>query len=102
MSDGSFDYLYIKSANKLPSFIEDLKRMAAALTEAGAYDAALETEKVVAFIEHSERQIEARRSRLKAVWRAMERWKNADWGRERFEEAVQNYRGEPVEQELAP
>jgi hypothetical protein len=51
-----------------------LRQMAAALAEAGADDAALDTEAIVLAAEHAMRQIEARRERLYDVWFAMECW----------------------------
>jgi hypothetical protein len=92
MSGGSFDYLCDRSADELLTALPTMRRMAAALTEAGAGDAALETEALVLAVEHALRQIEARRRRLDRVWHAIEWWKSGDWSEDQFRAALAAYR----------
>jgi hypothetical protein len=94
MSGGSFDYLCDLSAEEMLTERHRtlMRRMAAALTEAGAGDAALETEALVLAVEHALRQIEARRRRLDRVWHAIEWWKSGDWSEDQFRAALAAYR----------
>lgn len=93
MSGGSFNYLCFAPVEDLfGKHKGDLREMADALTTAGYKDAAAETERVLAYVEHAERQIAARVERLQAVWKAVEWWRSADSGPEAVAEAVAKYR----------
>jgi hypothetical protein len=94
MSGGSFDYLCDRTSAEL--VVEDqltmLQRMEAALIDADAADAAMETAAVFMVAEYALRQIEARRARLDRVWHAIEWWKSGDWSEDQFRAALAAYR----------
>jgi hypothetical protein len=98
MPGGSFDYLFRKEAVELLSSREDIARMAAALQDAGFPDAALETERLVAMLEHVERQIGARVERLTSVWRAAEWFYSGDIGIDRLREVVTLWRRRDIQE----
>lgn len=72
----------------------ELENMARRLTELKVHDAAMETESVLAYIQHAERQINARISRLSSVWKAVEWVASSDWGKDRFEKVLEEYRNQ--------
>lgn len=93
MSGGSFNYLCFADATDLLSkHRPDLADMAANLTNRGYKDAALETERLIAYVDHAERQITARMERLQKVWKAVEWNCSGDSGPEEVREAVEEYR----------
>jgi hypothetical protein len=96
MSGGSFDYLCYKEASDLlsGSMDEQIERMRDALVEAGAEDAAKETEHLLLVLKQSRVRVGVALQRLHGVWHAMEWWKSSDWGRKDFEEVLAMYRGE--------
>lgn len=91
MSGGSFNYLCYADAEELPLKLADLNDMADSLQRSGAKEAAAETERLIAYVEHSQRQIEARLNRLSGVWKAMEWWTDSDWSEDDFRNAVAVY-----------
>ncbi len=91
MSGGSFNYLYSLDAAEAPTVMGDLQDMAKALTGVGAHGAASETEAVIAYIEHSQRQIGVRIESLRDVWHAMEWWRSGDSGALTFYAAMEKY-----------
>jgi len=94
MSGGSFNYLcFANDVEELLAKRSDLEQMAAQLTSFGYKDAALETESILAYLEHVERQVQARLVRLQDVWKAVE-WKcSGDYSLDQVEEAIKKYRG---------
>ena len=93
MSGGSFNYLCHVDSSRLMERMDDLRDMAAELTTYGAHTAAAETEAIIAYLEHADRQINARQCRLVHIWKAMEWMRSGDWGREQFEKAIKDYQG---------
>jgi hypothetical protein len=94
MSGGSFNYLYSADATELFSFQKELREMADELTNRGFKDAATETERILAYLEHAERQIQVRADRLSDIWKAVEWHCSNDYGSAQVEEAIKKYRAE--------
>lgn len=94
MSGGSYMYLYAKDSGRLLAGEgrEDLERMRDRLLEAGAMDAAAQTDAVIATIEQANALVNMRIEALEAVWKAVEWVDSCDWGPERIEEALAKYR----------
>lgn len=91
MSGGSYDYLCYKDAFELESHREELNRMRDRLVELGHLDAAKETESIILTLDSFKVRMEARLSRLKDVWRAVEWLDSGDYRKEQVAEAVKKY-----------
>jgi hypothetical protein len=95
MSGGSYEYLYVWSAEKLLEREEILEAMASRLAGLGyAQDAARETEELLCIVRQARVRIETRQQRLAEVWRAVERWDSCDSGEDGVKRALANYREE--------
>lgn len=98
MSGGSFGYLCnavdydepLRIAQKL----EEIKDMRDALMSEGAPDAAEATGEIVSMIEKFFDDLESKASKLSPLWRAMEWYYSGDWEKDRFEDALEKWRGE--------
>lgn len=91
MSGGSYNYLCYKDVFELESHREELNRMRDRLIELGHLDAAKETESIILTLDSFKVRMEARLSRLKDVWRAVEWLDSGDYGKEQVAEAVKKY-----------
>lgn len=91
MSGGSYDYLCYKDVFELESHREELNRMRDRLIELGHLDAAKETEGIILTLDSFKVRMDARISRLKDVWRAVEWFDSGDYGTEQVTEAIKNY-----------
>lgn len=95
MSGGSYNYLcYADISDLMNKHGEDLRNMVSALTDAGATDAAEETETIIAILRHFEVRMNARLARIQPVWKAVEWWHSGDTSRKDFEETIYEYRRE--------
>lgn len=96
MSGGSFGYLChaadFDDGLKLAIKLEDLKAMRDALRSEGADDAADATAEMVSMTEDFIAKMESKGKSLSKVWKAMEWFYSGDWGKERLDEALKEYR----------
>jgi len=106
VSGGSFHYLYSKVDDgglRVAEHRDTIKAMAAELAAlGGAEDAAEATAQVVAMIDEFTALMEQRAEALRDAWRAMEWLSSGDWGPERLDAALAEYRrhgGVPVPRE---
>ncbi len=95
MSGGSYNYLFVKSAQELHEYEQELESMAARLAGLGyAEDAARETEETLLILRQAHIRLQTRIDRLTHVWRSIEWWDSRDSGEENVQAALARYRGE--------
>jgi hypothetical protein len=93
MSGGSFDYLGLSSdLDDLLAKIPQLERMRDELAARGARDAALETGHLLATLAQWEVLARIACERLSPVWKAVEWNASGDWGPDRLDAALAEYR----------
>jgi hypothetical protein len=95
MSGGSYNYLcYAVTDELMNKHGEDLRNMVSALADAGAKDAAEETETIIAILRHFDVRMGARLRRLQPVWKAIEGWHSGDTGPDHLARALSEYRAD--------
>jgi predicted membrane chloride channel (bestrophin family) len=95
MTKRIFAFLGARSDEELVFYPEQramLRQMAASLADAGANDAALDTEAMVIAVEHALRQVALRRDRLDRVWHALEWHRSGAMTEDQFRAALAAYR----------
>lgn len=94
MSGGSWDYLYSKDIDELMngSSTELLQDMADRLNSAGFEDVAKDTQRLVEYIKSASIRIETLFEVLSPVFKAVEWYCSADWGKDRVDKAIEEYR----------
>ena len=94
MSGGSYNYLCNREAGEIldGQGASDLVEMRDALRERGVLDAAGQTDAVIATIAEARQLVEMRLEALRDVWKAVEWHDSGDWGPERIDGAIAEYR----------
>lgn len=94
MSGGSWNYLYCKDIDELMngSSTELLQDMADRLNSAGFGDVAQDTQRLVEYIRSASIRIETLFEALSPVFKAVEWFDSADWGKDRVDKAIEEYR----------
>lgn len=94
MSGGSWSYLYSREVDELiqPENIELLEDMADYLNQNGYEDVAKDTRRLVEYIKSAKIRVETLFEILSPVFKAVEWYYSADWGKYRVDEAIEKYR----------
>ena len=94
MSGGSWNYLYLKEIDDLMqrSNIETLEEMADYLNQNGYEDVAKDTRRLVEYIRSAKIRVETLFEMLSPVFKAVEWYYSADWGKYKVDEAIEEYR----------
>ena len=94
MSGGSWNYLYAKEIDDLMQYsnIETLEEMADYLNQNGYEDVAKDTRRLVEYIKSAKIRVETLFEMLSPVFKAVEWYCSADWGKDRVHKAIEEYR----------
>lgn len=93
MSGGSFNYLtYVSNLSELLEKWEELGRMAEALDEYGANDAAMVTREIIRRVDELEDYVQRiLEAGLDEVWKAVEWHHSSDYGEEKVHTAIKEW-----------
>ncbi|URN94572.1 MAG: hypothetical protein NAG76_22610 [Candidatus Pristimantibacillus lignocellulolyticus] len=96
MSGGSYNYLCITRDEQLFEYgaINTLEQMSNRLIELGHEDAAKETYELKLIIQQAKLRANTISERMNKVWKAVEWYDSADWGKDSVDKAISNYRGD--------
>ena len=94
VSGGSWNYLYSKEIDDLMQYsnIETLEEMADYLNQNGYEDVAKDTRRLVEYIKSAKIRVETLFEMLSPVFKAVEWYCSADWGKDRVDKAIEEYR----------
>ena len=94
MSGGSWNYLFCKDIDELMngSSTELLQDMVDRLNSAGFKDVAKDTQRLVEYIKSASIRIETLFETLSPVFKAVEWFDSGDWGKDRVDKAIEEYR----------
>lgn len=93
MSGGSFNYVSSKSVEELiTSYDDDVRDMIRELIIHGAKDVADASEALRQDLRRTSESLADRLNALQPIWHALEWWQSGDWGRDRFDEEVAEWR----------
>lgn len=94
MSGGSFNYLCEKDNDELYEFsvLDEMKRMSLKLAELGHGDAANHTALLIMLIDNNLKHTQEIKKSLEDVWKAVEWYQSYDYGIEKVDEAMEEYR----------
>ncbi len=94
MSGGSWNYLYSKEIDDLMqhSNIGTLEEMADYLNQNGYEDVAKDTRRLAEYIKSAKIRIETLFEMLSPVFKAVEWCDSGDWGKDRVDKAIEEYR----------
>lgn len=101
MSGGSWNYLYSKDIDDLMQYsnIELLEEMADYLNQNGYEDIAKDTRRLVEYIKSAKIRVETLFEMLSPVFKAVEWYCSADWGKGSVDKAIEEYRNGKVKNE---
>lgn len=94
MSGGAFEYLCDREPDELFEYTRQLEEIREKLIGLGADDAAMETEECLLLMRQFLVRMGVRLKRLRPVWKAVEWWCSGDYGREKVQAALKEYRNE--------
>lgn len=93
MSGGSFNYLYCKrDLDDLLYHTDDLDNMREALIKYGYEDIAKDTQRLIEYIKSAKIRVETLAGNLEKVFKAVEYYESADWGKETMLKILEEYR----------
>lgn len=94
MSGGSWNYLYSKEIDDFMQYsnIETLEEMADYLNQNGYEDVAKDTRRLVEYIKSAKIRVETLFEMLSPVFKAVEWYCSADWGKDKVDKAIEEYR----------
>lgn len=93
MSGGVLNYLYCKEEiNQLLEYVEEMKEVEAVLLRRGYKDVAMDTRRLIEYIETATNRIECLAKNLNPVFKAVEYALSADWAMEDIDKSVEEYR----------